>query len=48
MRGEYRTVVRRSASEDCVLPPAMPASWVFHLARPRAGAARRQGGAADR
>lgn len=48
MRGECRTVVRRSASEVCELPHAMPASWVFHLAQPRAGVNSRQAEAADR
>jgi hypothetical protein len=40
MRGEFRTVVQRSASdEDCELPPAMLTNWVFALAQQRLGAA---------
>jgi hypothetical protein len=34
MRGEYRTIVQRSAnSDDCELPPAPQANWVFGLAQ---------------
>lgn len=34
MRGEYRTIVQRSAnSGGCELPPLMQANWVFGLAQ---------------
>lgn len=37
MRGEYRTVVRRPASEACEQLPAMLPNWVFHLAQQQDG-----------
>lgn len=48
MRGEFRTVVRRPAGEDCELPPAMLTNWVFHLAQQECGVISCQAAAADR
>lgn len=48
MRGEYRTVILRSAGEDCELPPAMLTNWVFRLAQQQACGNDFQAAAADR